>query len=261
MESASDFKLPVSCYIRACNEEKRIEALLAPLISLCDEVIVLDSGSTDGTKRLASEMGARVIDQNWLGWGYQKRAAEEACRNRWLFDLDADEVVTRELVGSLRELFSNGREPEFGVYEVQLVTVPPYGKVWSKSCLAWRRKLYRRDRFRMPESEAFDQLDVPRSEKVGRLQGALLHYSFSGISDMHRKMNSYSTMMAETKKLKPLWLLRLRILFCFPLYFFKKYVKQQMFREGVYGFACAAVLASQRWLVDVKMYELWKGRE
>ena len=253
--------IPLSCYIRTCNEAGRIGPVVRKVKEIGAEVIVVDSGSTDGTREIARAAGAFVIEKEWEGNGFQKRNGEEAATNDWLLDLDADEVLSSELQDEIRALFAGGA-PEPGVYALKLVTVPPVpkGAVWRKASLMWRNKLYHKSVARMPEHAAWDQFKVPEGVRVIRLQGALLHYSFRNIEQQVSKMNRVSTVRATETRLKPKGVLAVRILFGFPVYFFKKYVSQQMFREGIYGFACAAVIASNRWLKDVKMYEIHLGK-
>lgn len=255
-------KLPLTCYIRTLNEAHGIGEVLDAVLGVVSEVIIVDSGSNDGTVEIAREKGARVIEQDWLGNGGQKKVGEQAAHYDWVLDLDADEVVSPELADQLVALFSAG-EPSHSVYQLKLVTIPPFGKPWLTSCLAWRSKLYRRTEHSIPDHPAWDQLDIADSVTKGRLDGPLFHHSFKNMEHLLEKMNRVSSVRGREKKLKPLRTVKQRILFGFPFYFFKKYVKQQMFREGVYGFACAVVMAGQRWLTDVKMYErhLKQGKE
>lgn len=250
--------LPLTCYLRTLNEEHRIGEVLDGALQVAQEVILVDSGSSDRTLEIARERGVVVIEQPWLGNGGQKRVGEQAAKFDWVLDLDADEVVSKEVAREMRDLFAEG-EPEHSVYELQLVTIPPFGRPWLTSCLAWRRKLYDRRQHSIPDHAAWDQLQIPSSVEVGRLRGPLYHYSFKNVEHMLAKMNRVSSVRGSEKELKPLGAVKARIVFGFPFYFFKKYVKQQMFREGVYGFACAVVLAGQRWLTDVKMYERHMG--
>lgn len=225
-----------------------------------NEVVVVDSGSTDRTKEIAEEAGARVFDQPWLGHGFQKRAAEDHCRNDWLLDLDADEIVTPELADAIRAVFEKGPPPK-PVYEIELVTVPPYGERWSNFSLAYRRKLYDRRQIRMPEHPVWDQLQIPSAMKVGRIIGALDHYSFTGIGHIIEKLNWYSGAQAEKSRLKPRFSLSLRVLFAMPLYFIRHYFLRGLWRAGLYGYAIAVSAAIGRWLRDVKMLELHLRQE
>lgn len=248
--------IPLSCYIRTFNEAKRIRPVIERVREIGAEVIVVDSGSSDGTQDIARDAGATVIEKPWPGNGFQKRNGEDAASNDWLLDLDADELLSPELQHELRQLFADG-EPAPGIYAVKLVTVPvPKGVVWSNCTIAWRNKLYHKSVARMPEHAAWDQLDLPKTQPIPKLDAALLHYSFLNIEQQMAKMNRVSTVRANETRLKSKNALALRILFGFPFYLFKKLILQGMFKAGVYGFACAAVIASNRWLKDVKMYEI-----
>jgi len=229
--------------------------MIRPLTSLGAEVVVIDDASTDDTRQKARAAGARVFKQPWLGNGFQKRFGEERAKHHWILDLDADEIVDDTLAESIAALFADGEPPQT-VYAIKLLTVPPIGTPWRHSSLAWRNKLYNKTRHRIPEHTAWDQLELPKHLKIPRLPGALLHHSFSGIEQLVNKMNHGSTVRARETKLKPLWQLRLRIIFGLPCHILKKLILQRMILAGTYGFACAVTVSLNRWLKDVKMYEI-----
>jgi len=251
---------PISCYIRTKNEAQRLGRVLEALRGVVAEVVVVDSGSTDGTADLARSMGATVHEQAWLGNGAQKRFGEERCAHDWLLDLDADEVLTPELGDEIRRLFAAG-EPPLPIYELKMVTAPPVGEPWMTFGYTWRRKLYDRRVVRQPDHKAWDQFEVPPGVKVGRLNAPFLHYSFSSLGDFAEKLNRVSTVRARESKLKPKWVTVTRILFALPFYFLKHYAGRGLWRGGVYGFALSGISAYGRWLRDVKMYETHRARE
>lgn len=248
--------IPLSCYIRTLNEAKRIARVIEKVKEIGAEVIIVDSGSSDDTREVARNAGAKVIEKAWEGNGFQKRNGENAATYEWLLDLDADEVLSTELQQQIKVLFSAG-EPKAGIYALKLVTVPPVpkGKTWHNLSLAWRNKLYHKTIARIPAHAAWDQLEVPKQVKPQKLTGELLHYSFPNIDFMLNKMNKGSSVRAREAKLKAKWLLACRVLFAFPLYILERLIIKRMYRAGIYGFACAVVIASNRWLKDVKMYE------
>lgn len=245
--------LPLSCYIRTLNEERRIGEVIRGALQISDEVVIIDSGSTDATLAIARTEGARIINQPWLGNGRQKRVGEDAAQHDWLLDLDADEVVTPALAEEIRALFET--RPQQAMYEITMVTVPPFGKPWRWFKLARRIKLYDRKRVRMPDHAAWDQFDAPPGERVGRIREPLLHYSFTSIEHVIAKLNRVSSVRARETPLKPRWNIALRIAFGFPAYFLKEYFLNGLIFGGLYGFAFASSLAFGRWLRDVKMYE------
>jgi glycosyltransferase involved in cell wall biosynthesis len=246
---------PISAYIRTRNEERMVGEVIRGAQQVAREVVVIDSGSTDKTIEIAEELGARVIRSPWLGGGKQKRLAEDACTFDWLLDLDADEIVTPELAEEIAALFAHG-QPAVPVYELMMATCPPVGKPWRSFNLADRRKLYDRRVVRAPDHANYDQFKVPPGVRVERLRQPLLHYSFRDLSQLEDKFNRNSTARARDTKLKPLWLVQLRLLFGKPFYFMNQYLRRGLWRAGWYGFAVANIAAHGRWLRDAAMLEI-----
>jgi glycosyltransferase involved in cell wall biosynthesis len=253
-------KSPVSAYIRTKNEARMIGAVIAAARAIADEVVVVDSGSTDGTVAIAEAAGASVVRREWLGNGRQKRIGEEAARHDWLLDLDADEIVTPELAAEIAALFAAGAPPA-SIYRIPLALAPPIGVPWRKFGLAWRTKLYDRRVARQPDHAAWDQFDIPIGAKVGTLKNPIIHHAFADAAHLMDKLNRNSSVRARELPLKTRPLLALRIVCGLPVYFLKRYVFDGMFRGGVYGFAFALMSGYGRWLKDVKMYERSKKRE
>lgn len=223
-------------------------------LSIADEVILIDCGSTDRTIEIAETAGARVVRQPWLGSGLQKRAGEDACRHNWVLDLDADEIVTPELANEIRALFAAG-EPAGKIYELKLVTAPPVGEPWYNIRLDYRNKLYDKRYIRMPEHKAWDQFEVPQGAIVGKLSGALLHYSFRDFEHYVDKLNKVSTRRAADGKRKSVGQLRLRILFGPLFYFFRAFFLRGLWKAGFYGLIVSRLSGLSRWLRDAKLYE------
>ena len=245
---------PVSCYIRTLNEERKISAVVAAALSAVAEVVVVDSGSTDATVAIAQAAGARVVHQPWLGSGRQKRFGEDQCRNDFVLDLDADEIVSPGLAAEIRALIASG-PPPLPIYELKLVTVPPVGRPWSNIAIRYSRKLYDRRVVRAPDHKAWDQFEVPAGVGVGRLDADLEHHSFRDLAQLVDKLNRVSTVRAREAGQRGRLETGLRVLFALPFYFFKHYAFRGLFRAGMYGVAVAGISAYGRWLRDVKMYE------
>ncbi|WDI32603.1 glycosyltransferase family 2 protein [Hyphococcus flavus] len=252
--TASNLKPPISAYIRTLNEERMIGEVVRAALQVVQEVIVIDSGSTDRTIEIAEDAGARVIHHEWLGNGHQKRLAEDACANDWLLDLDADELISSALAAEIAAKFRNG-EPEQKIYMTPLALAPPVGRPWRDFGLQKRHKLYDRRVVRAPSHKAWDQFDIPSGVNLGRLNEPILHHAFTGAEQFIAKVNRNSSVRAQALPLKSKPYLALRILFGLPVYFSKKYFLQQYFRGGVYGFALAMVSGYGRWMRDVKMWE------
>ncbi len=246
---------PISAYIRTKNEERMIGEVIRAAQQVVSEVVLVDSGSTDKTIEIAEGLGARVVRAQWLGGGKQKRIGEDACVHDWLLDLDADEVVTPELADEIRAYFLTG-EPSTPVFELQMATSPPVGEVWLTYNLVDRRKLYDRRVIRQPDHPNWDQFKVPAGMRVQKLNAPLLHFSFRDLAQLEDKFNRNSSGRARDTKLKPFWLVALRMLFARPFYFMNHYLRRGLWRAGWYGIAVASIAAHGRWLKDAKMVEI-----
>ncbi len=232
-----------------------IDQVIRAAFQVVDEVVVIDSGSTDRTIEIAEAEGARVVKAPWLGGGKQKRLGEDAAKHNWMLDRDADEIVTPELAEEIRALFENG-EPARPIYELLMATCPPVGAAWRRFNLADRRKLYDRRVVRVPDHANYDQFDVPTNVQMGRLQQPLLHYSFRDLLQLDEKFVRNSAGRARNTKLKPFWLVALRLLFARPFYFLNHYLRRGLWRAGLYGFAVADIAAHGRWMKDALMLEI-----
>ncbi len=244
----------ISCYIRTLNEERMIGEVIRAAFKVCSEVIIVDSLSTDRTREIAEQEGAKIVEQVWLGNGYQKRIAEEHCVNDWLLDLDADEVVSDDLAEEINALFAGG-EPGHHVYRLSMALVTPQGEIWHTEVQSKRAKLYDRRYHRMPEHRAWDQLKLASSREAPLLRGKLLHHAFTDLAHLLQKQNSWSTMGATSGTLKPYWIIVLRIVFGLPVYLLRHYFLRRLWKNGIYGFAYSMIVAFGRWMRDVKMLE------
>lgn len=250
-------RTPLSCYVRTMNEGARLGATLAAARRVADEIVVVDSGSTDDTVAVAEAAGARVLRQPWLGGGRQKRVGEDACANDWLLDIDADEILSEALIAEIAALMGDGPPPR-AAYAAPVAYMSPLPGPARALGAARRIKLYDRRATRAPDSALADAIDPPPGG-AGKLRGAIEHHSFADAADLTAKLNARSTRNARMAKPKALWLLRLRIVFGLPLYIGKGLLSRGMLRGGTYGFALATMVAVGRWLRDVKMYERARG--
>ena len=250
-------ELPISCYIRTLNEERMIGEVISSAKKICNEVIVIDSLSIDKTKSISLTLGAKVIDQPWLGNGFQKRVGEDEAKNDWILDIDADEIVTDDMALEIKELFNSSKIHKFDALLTPIITSPPIGNIWYKFSRAWRVKLYNKKKVRIPAHKAWDQFKT-KNLRIYNLNSGLLHFSFTGIEMHLKKLNSYSSMLSKEQKLKPLYILKLRIWFALPIYFLQKFIGHGLFRAGTYGFSISISSAIGRWLKDVKQFEIHK---
>lgn len=247
-------RLPVSCFIIAKDEADRIVRTIRAVKDWVGEVVVVDSGSTDGTQAVAEKEGARVVFNAWPGFGQQKRFGEEQCRNEWLLNLDADEVVSPDLAVEIQTLFAGG-EPPLAVYSIRVNDVYPgqtKPRLWARDYVVDR--LYDRRRARFKDATLHDRLDT-KGMQVGRLKGDVHHFSARSVDDLLRKATERARYNAEHAKPKSVGQLRLRLVFEFPWAFLRYYFGRFHFTGGLLGFQTAMIGAFGRFMRIARMLE------
>jgi len=256
----------LSIFIIARNEADRIGRTIDAVRGLSDDILVVDSGSTDATVAIAERKGARVIHNDWPGYGPQKRFAEENCRHLWLLNIDADEVVPPELSAEIRAALADGASGVDG-FEIRIAEIfpgeaAPHPLAYALSPV----RLYRKDRGRYVDSIVHDRVAFQEGANFRRLNGMIHHFSVRSIGDQIAKLNEYTTQqardLAQRGKQVPTW----RLFVEFPASFFKAYVLRRHAVRGIYGFMTSMNYAFYRWLrvakdVERRMVEKARHRE
>ncbi len=247
--------LPLSIFIIARDEADRIGRTLAAVRSLSDDIVVVDSGSTDGTQALAESHGARVVSNQWPGYGPQKRFAEDQCRHPWLLNLDADEVVPPELADEIAALFAGGG-PAADAYKLRIAELFPGEPAPHRFAYALAPvRLYRRDKGRYSPSPVHDRVDLVPGARIARLNGTVHHYSVRSLGDQMAKLNAYSDAQADDLDRRGETLSVFRLVGEFPANFIKAYFGRRHALRGVYGFMTAMNYAFYRYLRVAKHWE------
>ncbi|WP_090073136.1 glycosyltransferase family 2 protein [Cohaesibacter marisflavi] len=255
MQNSNDkISLPVSAFIITLNEEDRIEKAILSVIDWVDEVIVVDSGSTDNTTALAEALGAKVHFNAWPGYGRQKRFGEDLCRNDWLLNIDADEEVTPELRDKICSIFKIG--PDVDIYKIEILDVFAHEdkpKKWAYGY--WQYRLYNRNKGRFSESTVHDTVRPEKDATIKKLDEKIAHYSIRSVQWAVEKMNRYSDMQRDDIVAKGRHISRWRLVYEFPLSFLKSYILRRSYRYGFWGLVLAHNYAFSRFLRIAKIYE------
>lgn len=243
--------MPLSCCIIAYNEGDRITRCIDAVRPIADEIVVVDSGSSDDTVAKAKAAGAKVFFHAWDGYGPQKRFAEACATHDWILNLDADEVVTPELAQEIAALM---RSPETmrPAYRFRQVTVYP-GRSRPRLWADYHNyvRLYDRRRVRFRESRVHDTVDTGK-HPVGRLRGIALHYSWRTPGHVRDKLESYTDLQAKELRKPPLVIL-LRLPFEYPILLFRYYILRRHFTGGWLGLRIAHAIAAARFRRLLKM--------
>lgn len=187
-------RLPVTAVVITLNEASNIEACLRPLLACCAEVLVADSGSTDGTPEQAEQLGARVLRTEWRGYAQTKNKANEAARHDWILSIDADEVLSGELEKHLRSLPLQ----EKTVYALDRFT--NYCGTWVRHSgwyPDWKVRLFDRRAVRWEGDFVHETLSIPADFSEVRLSGKLFHYSYRSSEDHWNRIERYARLSAE----------------------------------------------------------------
>lgn len=245
----------LSIFIIARDEADRIERTIEAVRSLSDDIVLVDSGSTDGTQDLAARLGARVIANPWPGYGLQKQFAEDRCRHDWLLNLDADEVVPPAMVAEIAALFA-GSGPAADAYELRIAEIFPGERAPHRFAYALAPvRLYRRCKGRYSPSPVHDRVDLVPGARIARLKGTVHHYSVRSLGEQMSKLNSYSDAQADDLDKRGVWLSVFRLAVEFPANFIKAYIGRRHALRGVYGFMTAMNYAFYRYLRVAKHWE------
>lgn len=187
-------RCPLSVAIITRDEAANLPRCLGSVAGVAAEVVIVDAGSTDATREIARQSGARCVEQPWLGYAAQKNVALDACSQPWVLSLDADEALSPELAGSLAALFARG-EPARDAYDVCRRTWYLGAWVWHVWYPEWRVRLVRRGTARW-EGEHLHERLVGRGTP-GRLTGDLLHYTYRDLGHHFEKSVRYAQAGAE----------------------------------------------------------------
>ncbi len=228
---------PLSVVIITKNEEKFVsEAIKSSLFA--DEVLVLDSGSTDDTCTIAKDLGARLEHQEWLGFGPQKNKAVELAIHDWVFVLDSDERITIELQQEILNILQN---PAVDGYHVARLN-NFFGKDIKHCGLYpdYSIRLFNKNKGKFNEASVHESVQIQGD--TYKLKNHMIHLAFDTVNEFINKQRKYATLSQKNKNLakafiSPIWI------------FVKIYIFRLGFVEGWRGFIIARVYAQ---------YTFWK---
>jgi glycosyltransferase involved in cell wall biosynthesis len=252
----------ISACVIAKDEADRIGPCLDSL-AFCDEVLVLDSGSRDGTPDLCRGRGARVVETDWPGWVAQKNRAASLASHDWVLSLDADERLDEDLRRRLEEVRS-GREPGADgpvAYEMRRRLF--YMGRWLKHgglYPEWRARLFDRRRARWGGGDPHDRIET--DGPVERIRdGHIDHHSYRSLSDHLAKLDRFSTAAAEEMARRGKRCSLFSLLWRPRLHFLKSYLLRLGFLDGRPGLVFAQLSSAYTLAKYAKLWEMTRGKE
>ncbi len=248
--------MKLSVGIITFNEEKILGQTLESVKSIADEIVVVDSFSTDKTVEIAGGYDAKVFNEEWKGFGPQKNSVINKCTGEWILLIDADEVLSEELVDAIREILAGKNEHD--VYEINRCSVC-FGKEikhggWSGQ---YATRLFKNGAVIVSDSLVHEEFIT--ENKKGKLKEKIFHHTYITLEDYFKRFNRYTTLGAleyHRRGKKASWA---NIVFN-PIYkFFRMYFLRLGFLDGIEGLLLAVVSANYSMVKYFKLREIWKN--
>lgn len=240
----------LSVVIITRNVERELPACLAS-VAFADEIVIVDSGSTDATLAIVQRHAARVLQQDWLGFGLQKQYGVSQARHRWVLCLDADERVSDALRGSITAAL---QRPAHAAYAMPRCN--RFMGRWlrhGEGYPDWSVRLFDREQAAWSADPVHERVVTPGS--VGRLAGDLLHESETGLGAYLEKQNRYTTLHAQMLHARGKRASVAQLVFSPCFRFIKFYFLRRGFLDGVPGLVHIAIGCGNSFMKYAKLLE------
>ena len=251
-------RCPLTVLIPCKNERRNIRPCIESAQTIADEILVADSGSTDGTLNIVRDIGGcRIIEREYVNSGNFKNWAIPQARHEWVLLVDADERVTPPLAAEIRDLLASvpsrdgyriRRENYFMGHRIR------YGAWGADDVL----RLFHRDRSRFVGEFDHADIDLPPA-RIGRLRGRLQHFTYWSYDQYFAKLHRYATYQAQIWHLagrRPsFWKLLLRA----PLRFLHTYIIRGGFLDGLPGLQVCGLISLMSFMKQARLWELSEG--
>lgn len=247
---------PISVVVITYNEQKNIDRCLESVIDLADDIVVLDSFSTDKTQEICEKYGARFLQHKFDGHIEQKNRAITHAKYPHVLSLDADEalddVLKNEILKAKEDFAADG-------YYFNRLT--NYCGKWIKHC-GWypdrKLRLWDSRKGKWTGENPHDRYELEEGSKIQYLNGDLFHYSFYTIEQHMDTINKFSSIAANMRFGKGMRFSLVKLLVSPAWKFFKSYIFQGGFLDGFFGFVICKNSAHSTFLKQVKLYQLWR---
>lgn len=243
-------KTSLSVTIITLNEEENIKRCLASVKQMANEIIVVDSGSTDNTVEIVKECGAKIFVRDFDNYADQKNFAISKATRNWIFSLDADEVVTPELAKEILKAIKDSRYDGYLISRRNIILGAEIKHSrWSpdKHVWLWKRK---KGKWKGKVHE-----EVLVDGGVGELKNAKIHYQHKTVAEFIDMLNKYTELEAEEKISKEIKFSFFRMFYDPTLSFFRRFVYKKGFLDGWRGFILAYLMAIYRMATWIKVWE------
>lgn len=241
----------ISAVLITLDAEERLDETLRAL-AWCDEIVVVDSGSTDRTLQICADHSCRIIHRDFDCYGKQKQFAVELAQHSWVLSVDADEIVSAQLRQEIQAVLRQLSIPHVGYY----VSIPLIFLGTRLRSEASKKFLRFFNKNHGNYDDALVHEKVRLSGSIGSLKGEMLHYSYRDLSCFFRKFNRYTSLAAENLHRKKKSTSFAHVVLKCPATFIKIYFLKGCFRNGIPGFLWAFLSSVYPVVKYAKLWEL-----
>ena len=245
----------LSIVIITFNEEKNIRRCLDSVRAIADEIVIVDSNSTDKTAEIAAEFNAKFIVQPFLGYIEQKNFALSKSSNDFVLSLDADEALDETLKSNIQKAMVN---PSADAFMMSRMT--HYCGQWIRHG-AWypdkKIRLFKKSVAQWGGINPHEKIEVNANAKIGSLNGDILHYTYYSITEHIQQADNFTRILAEDlfKQGKKTNLIRIIVKPKFR--FIRDFILKAGFLDGYYGYIIARISAHAVFLKEIRLKEHW----
>jgi glycosyltransferase involved in cell wall biosynthesis len=251
--------LPLSLCIITRDAAAQLAGCLGS-VPFADEIVIVDSGSSDDTVEIARRCGARVVDHAWLGFGAQKNFAVGQATHDWVLCLDADERLTPELGAAIREALAASADPAAPAAYTMARRNQFLGR-WlahGEGYPDWNVRLFDRRRARWTDDPVHEH--VVSDGRIARIKGDLLHASAESLDDYMAKQNRYTTLQAEALHARGQRAGALQLVLSPLVRFVRFYIVKLGFLDGIAGLVHIAIGCFNSFMKYAKLLALEQRR-
>lgn len=236
----------LSVIIITKNEEQQIARCIHS-VAWASQIVVVDSGSTDNTVKIAKQLGAEVLETDWPGYGIQKQRALALAREPWVLCLDADEFLEDSAEAKFKKMIESNHAD---AYQLPIMMIFQNKPLKFAGCEARHIRLFKRKGAEFSNDKVHEKILLPSTSTIKKTKLKIFHESYQDWTDALNKMNLYSSLSANNKKNSSS-----SLLYAFRnsiWLFIKNFILKKWFLDGKIGLIFAVYQAQGSWYRHLK---------